>query len=122
VIVTAPAGEMHSCRSDGANLLRWHGFGVVELGADTPSEALAERPSPSRTLWPWLSAAPRRIPPSGPTGDCRSAGGDAQGAGSPRWRRITTATQAKRLGADMFTAAVPTRLVHALEAIVGTKQ
>jgi MerR family transcriptional regulator, light-induced transcriptional regulator len=43
VVVTAPAGDQHSLPVTlAANLLRWHGFKVVELGSDTPSGPLAE--------------------------------------------------------------------------------
>ena len=43
VVLAAPAGELHGLPvSIGANLLRWRGFNVVELGADTPPEALVE--------------------------------------------------------------------------------
>ena len=43
VVLAAPAGELHGLPvSIGANLLRWNGFNVVELGADTPPDALAE--------------------------------------------------------------------------------
>jgi excisionase family DNA binding protein len=124
VIVTAPAGEMHSVPiAMAANLLRWHGFGVVELGADTPAEALAEAaiaepdlvavaigctaknsPQAARRAIAALRVATPKVPVL--------LGGAA----------ITTATQAKRLGADMFTGGRADEIVHALEAIVGTKQ
>jgi excisionase family DNA binding protein len=43
VVLAAPAGELHALPvSIAANLLRWRGFNVVELGADTPPDALAE--------------------------------------------------------------------------------
>ena len=43
VILAAPSGELHAAPvAIAANLLRWRGFDVVELGADTPAEALAE--------------------------------------------------------------------------------
>jgi excisionase family DNA binding protein len=42
VVLAAPAGELHGLPvAIGANVLRWHGYEVVELGADTPAAALA---------------------------------------------------------------------------------
>ncbi len=41
VVLAAPAGELHGLPvAIGANVLRWHGYEVVELGADTPASAL----------------------------------------------------------------------------------
>ncbi len=43
VVVAAPPGELHGVPvAMAADLLRWRGYEVVELGADTPAEALAE--------------------------------------------------------------------------------
>ena len=43
VVLAAAPGELHGLPvAITANLLRWRGFDVVELGADTPAEALAE--------------------------------------------------------------------------------
>jgi excisionase family DNA binding protein len=43
VVLASPAGELHSAPvAITANLLRWRGFDVVELGADTPADALAD--------------------------------------------------------------------------------
>ena len=43
VVLAAPPGELHALPvAITANLLRWRGFDVMELGADTPAEALAE--------------------------------------------------------------------------------
>ena len=42
----APAGELHVAPvAMGADLLRWQGFEVVELGADTPAGAFVEAAS-----------------------------------------------------------------------------
>ena len=42
VILCAPPGELHAAPvAIAADLLRWDGFEVVELGADTPADALA---------------------------------------------------------------------------------
>ena len=43
VILAAPPGERHSGPvAIAANLLRWRGFAAVELGADTPADAIAQ--------------------------------------------------------------------------------
>ena len=43
VIVCAPPGERHAAPvAIAADLLRWNGFDVVELGADTPADALGQ--------------------------------------------------------------------------------
>lgn len=43
VAVGSPSGELHALPvAMGANLLRWEGFEVIELGANTPAESLAE--------------------------------------------------------------------------------
>jgi excisionase family DNA binding protein len=43
VIVAAPAGDLHTLPvAMVADLLRWRGFEVAELGANTPDDALAE--------------------------------------------------------------------------------
>jgi NAD(P)-dependent dehydrogenase (short-subunit alcohol dehydrogenase family) len=40
VVVAAPEGELHGVPvSMAADVLRWHGFAVVDLGADTPADA-----------------------------------------------------------------------------------
>jgi MerR family transcriptional regulator, light-induced transcriptional regulator len=43
VVITTPPAELHSAPvAIAANLLRWAGFNVIELGADTPADALAQ--------------------------------------------------------------------------------
>jgi excisionase family DNA binding protein len=124
VIVTAPAGEMHSVPiAMAANLLRWHGFGVVELGADTPAEALAEAALAEPDL---VAVAIGCTAKNSPQSARRAIAALRQS--TPKvpvllgGAAIATATQAKRLGADMFTGSRADEIVHALEAIVGTKQ
>ena len=51
VILAAPPAELHSAPvAIAANLLRWAGFDVVELGADTPADALPEVVATCRPL------------------------------------------------------------------------
>jgi excisionase family DNA binding protein len=43
VVITTPPAELHSAPvAIAADLLRWAGFNVIELGADTPADALIE--------------------------------------------------------------------------------
>ena len=43
VVITTPPGEQHAAPvAIAADLLRWAGFNVIELGADTPADALAQ--------------------------------------------------------------------------------
>jgi len=106
-----------------ANLLRWHGFGVVELGADTPAEALAEAALAEPDL---VAVAIGCTAKNSPQSARRAIAALRQS--TPKvpvllgGAAIATATQAKRLGADMFTGSRADEIVHALEAIVGTKQ
>jgi methanogenic corrinoid protein MtbC1 len=105
-----------------ANLLRWRGFDVVELGADTPAEALAEtvagepdlvavgivcttRSSPQAARR--AIAALRQSAPHVPV----LLGGAA----------IADAAHARRLGADVFTGGRADEVVRSVEAIVALK-
>ena len=43
VVITTPPAELHSAPvAMAADLLRWAGFNAIELGADTPADALAQ--------------------------------------------------------------------------------
>ena len=123
VVLAAPAGELHSLPvSIGANLLRWKGFNVVELGADTPAEALVEAVANEAgtdsgplavglvsTLTGQEPSVERSVTevhlahPSVPV----LLGGAA----------IVDAAQARRLGADVYTGKRGDVLVDALEAV-----
>lgn len=146
VVLAAPAGDLHGLPvAIGANLLRWKGFNVVELGADTPPEALAE------------AVANEGAANEGPANDGpgNEAGRNGAGAGrrpgflsvgivstvsgasrsvqrsiaeERRWSphvpvllggaAIASATQARRLGADIYTGKRGDDLVRAVEALV----
>ncbi len=120
VVLAAPSGERHAAPiAMAANLLRWRGFDVVELGADTPGEAIAEAlvgapdviavamactvdgtgRSVRRTI-----AEVRRVSPDVPV----LLGGAA----------IADADHARRLGATEFTGQRADEVVRAVEAIV----
>jgi excisionase family DNA binding protein len=123
VILAAPPGELHSVPvALVANMLRWRGFAVVELGADTPADALAQTAAietdlvavgiACTTKGSALSArksiaALRQTVPKVPV----MIGGAA----------IAHEAHAKRLGADFFTGASGDQLVRAIEAIADEK-
>jgi excisionase family DNA binding protein len=123
VILAAPSGERHGAPvAIAANLLRWRGFDVVELGADTPPEALAEtvRSEPdlvavgmacttdgtSRAARRAISLV-RRSSPDVPI----LLGGAA----------ISDVKQARELGADVFTGGRADEVVRAVEDLVNNK-
>ena len=101
-----------------ANLLRWRGFAVIELGADTPADAIAQTaaaesdlvavgiacttkssPLAARKVIAALRLAVVKVP--------IIVGGAA----------IVDDAQAKRLGADFFTGGNGGELVRVVEAI-----
>ncbi|MGO9334460.1 MAG: B12-binding domain-containing protein [Acidimicrobiales bacterium] len=123
VIVAAAPGERHGLPvAIAANLLRWRGFDVVELGADTPADSLAQAAAGEPDLVAVgiactvgsssqaarrAIAAVRRSAPQVPV----LLGGAA----------IVDAAHARRLGADMFTGRRADEVVRAVEAVVADK-
>ena len=123
VILAAAPGDLHGFPvSIAANLLRWRGFDVVELGADTPSDALAETAAGE----PDLVAV----------GIACTAGGSPQAArrAIAALRKsvpnvpvliggaaVADAAHARRLGADVFTGRLADEVVRSVEAIVAPK-
>jgi excisionase family DNA binding protein len=123
VALAAAPGDLHVLPvAIAANLLRWRGFDVVELGADTPAEALAEtvagepdlvavgivcttRSSPQAARR--AIAALRQSAPHVPV----LLGGAA----------IADAAHARRLGADVFTGGRADEVVRSVEAVVALK-
>jgi methanogenic corrinoid protein MtbC1 len=123
VILAAPPGELHSVPvALAANLLRWQGFAVVELGADTPAEALAQ-----------TAAAETDLVAVGIACTTRSSAQAARKAiaalrlSAPQvpvllgGAAIADEAQARRLGADVFTGASGDQLVRAVEVIADEK-
>ena len=123
MILAAAPGDLHGFPvSIAANLLRWRGFDVVELGADTPSDALAE----TAVGEPDLVAV----------GIACTAGGSPQAArrAIAALRKsvpnvpvliggaaVADAAHARRLGADVFTGRLADEVVRSVEAIVASK-
>jgi excisionase family DNA binding protein len=123
VILAAAPGDLHGFPvSIAANLLRWRGFDVVELGADTPSDALAET----------VAGEPDLVA----VGIACTAGGSPQAArrAIAALRKsvpnvpvliggaaVADAAHARRLGADVFTGRLADEVVRSVEAIVASK-
>jgi methanogenic corrinoid protein MtbC1 len=123
VVLAAPSGELHGAPvAIAANLLRWRGFEVVELGPDTPAEALAETVASelgllavgiactidgSRRPAQRAIAMVRRSSPDLPI----LLGGAA----------ISDAEDARKLGADVFTGRRADEVVRAVESLASQK-
>jgi len=123
VVITTPPAEQHSAPvAIAADLLRWAGFNVIELGADTPADAL------SHTLAgvPDLLAVAMACSTQASTTSARRViaylhtalpgttvllGGAA----------ISDADQALRLGADGFTGRRGDDLVRAVEELAAVR-
>jgi excisionase family DNA binding protein len=124
VILAAPSGELHAAPiAIAANLLRWRGFDVVELGVDTPAEALAE----TAVGEPDLVAVGMACTTDGASRAAQRAiamvrrsapdvpillGGAA----------ISDAAHAGKLGADVYTGGRADEVVRAVEHLVSHKK
>jgi excisionase family DNA binding protein len=121
VVLAALAGDLHSLPvSMAANLLRWHGFQVVELGADTPPDAVAEAATAGPLAIGIVSTATSALVSLPATiAAVRHAGPGVAillGGGA-----ISGAAQARRLGADAYTGVRADGLVRAVEAIAAAR-
>jgi excisionase family DNA binding protein len=123
VVLAAPAGELHGLPvSIGANLLRWRGFNVVELGADTPPEALVEAVANEAGTGGGPLAVGIVSTLTGQQPSVESSVTEVHRAhpGVPvllGGAAVVDAAQARRLGADVYTGKRGDVLVDALEAI-----
>lgn len=123
VVLAAPAGELHGLPvSIGANLLRWRGFNVVELGADTPPEALVEAVANEAATGGGPLAVGIVSTLTGQQPSVESSVTEVHRAhpGVPvllGGAAVVDAAQARRLGADVYTGKRGDVLVDALEAI-----
>lgn len=123
VVLASPSGELHGAPvAIAANLLRWRGFEVVELGPDTPAEALAETVA--------------RVPDLLAVGIACTTDGARQAArrAIAMVRRsspdlpillggavISDGEDARKLGADVFTGRRADEVVRAVESLAGKK-
>ena len=120
VILAAGPGERHGLPvAIAANLLRWHGFTVVELGADTPADALVDAVSREQSL----VAVGLAVTSSAASSAARRAIAQVHHAapGVPvlvGGAAVTDSDHAKRLGADRYTGRRADELVSAIENIV----
>ena len=123
VIITTPPAEQHSAPvAIAADLLRWAGFNVIELGADIPADALVHAAAGvpdllavamacttegSTTLARRVIAHLRTVLP----GTTVLLGGAA----------ISDADHARRLGADGFTGRRGDDLVRVIEGLAAAR-
>jgi len=123
VVLAAPAGELHGLPvSIGANLLRWRGFNVVELGADTPPEALVEAVANEAATGggPLAVGIVNTLTGQQPSVESSVTEVHRAHPGVPvllGGAAVVDAAQARRLGADVYTGKRGDVLVDALEAI-----
>jgi excisionase family DNA binding protein len=124
VALTAPSGDLHTLPvAIAADLLRWRGFDVLELGADTPAATLAEA----------VAREPRLVA----VGIVSTANGhDTEMAASAHAVRdaapglpifmgggaIESSTHARDLGADLWTGGGTNGATETVERIVGRPQ
>jgi len=124
VVLVAAPGDLHSTPiAIAADLLRWRGFEVLELGANTPVEALIEALAKKtevlavavvcstdlavRTVAKAIASIRRAVP-----GLPVLLGGAT----------VTSAEQAMKLGADRYTGATSDEVVRILEALLESRQ
>ena len=123
VVITTPPAERHSAPvAIAADLLRWAGYNVIELGADTPAEALTQVLAETSDLLAVAMACTTRASTTSARrvithlrkalpGTTVLLGGAA----------ITDANQALRLGADGFSGRRGDDLVRAVEELAASK-
>ena len=123
IALAAPSGDLHTLPvSIVADLLRWRAFEVLELGGNTPADALADAvtrsgpPPGGRHRLDHTRAGDR----SGGVGALGSCGG-ARCHHFSRWRpRIRSEAHALELGGDVWTGLRPNAAVETVENIAGS--
>ena len=123
VVITTPPAEQHSAPvAIAADLLRWAGFNVIELGADTPADALAQ----ALAGVPDLLAVAMACTTQDSTTSARRVIAHLRTA-LPETTvllggaAITDADQALSLGADGFTGRRGDHLVRAVEELAAAR-
>ena len=120
VIVAAPEGDLHTLPvAMVADLLRWRGFDVAELGANTPVEALSEVAAGADRLVAVGVASTTSGHDDEVEATLRSLRAAADGVpiilgGSA----VRSATHARKLGADLWTGRDGRNVVEAVEGLV----
>lgn len=123
IVITTPPDEQHSTPvTIAADLLRWAGFNVIELGADTPADALAQVVEGV----PDILAVAMACTTEGSTTAARRAIAHLRTAlpGTTvllGGAAITGTDQALRLGADAFTGRRGDDLVRAVEELAAAR-
>jgi methanogenic corrinoid protein MtbC1 len=122
VVITTPPAELHSAPvAIAADLLRWAGFNVVELGANTPAAALSQ----TLATVPDLLAVAMACSTDASAASARRVivhlrraipGVTVLVGGSA----IADAAEALRLGADGFSGRRGDDLVRAIEEVTAT--
>jgi excisionase family DNA binding protein len=123
VVITTPPAELHSAPvAMAANLLRWAGFNAIELGADTPADALAETLSNVPDL---VAVAMACTTEESTTSARRVIGHLRQAVPSTTvlvgGAAIADSGQALGLGADGFSGRRGDDLVRAIEELTVTR-
>jgi excisionase family DNA binding protein len=124
VALAAPAGDLHTLPvAIVADLLRWRGFDVLELGGNTPADALGEA----------VAGAPRLVA-VGIVGtmsgldDELAASVASVRAAAPEvpiflgGASIRSDAHIRRLGADVWTGSGPNAAVETVERLVGSPE
>jgi excisionase family DNA binding protein len=123
VVLTTPPHEQHAAPvAIASDLLRWAGFNVIELGADTPAEALLSVASSSPDLLAVAMACTTRKSTTSARrviarlrallpGTTVLLGGGA----------VTDAEHARRLGADRFSGKRGDELLRVVEELAASR-
>ncbi len=123
VVLAAPPGELHGIPvSMAADVLRWNGFTVVDLGADTPPDALAEtvRVAPELLavgLACTTSQEMRSVPGAVAAVHANTPGVPVLLGGGA----IVNPAHAMALGADYYTGRVATELLRKIDELAGSR-
>ena len=123
VVITTPPAEQHAAPvAMAADLLRWAGFNVIELGADTPADALSQTVADVHDL---LAVAMACTTKASATSARRvvthlheSLPGTTVLVGGAA---IHDADHARRLGADGFTGRRGDDLVRTIEGLAADR-
>jgi methanogenic corrinoid protein MtbC1 len=119
VIVAAPAGDLHTLPvAMVADLLRWRGFDVAELGANTPGDALTEVATKTRRLVA-VGMASTTLGLDAEVKRSLKELRDAAGAATTflGGSAIRSAAHARTLGAEIWTGASGWNVVETVERL-----
>lgn len=123
VVVASPAGDLHTLPvAMVADLLRWRGFEVAELGANTPADALAEVAANANRLLA-VGIASTTL---GLDSEVKQSLQELQAAGRGvatllGGSAIRSAAHARSLGADIFTGRDGWSVVETVESLVAAR-